>query len=131
MDTALNTQMKNPQVPLVAVVVDEIQAAAAAVVAVAASSSGLDPNCPRKYQSRDSGFVGSCDDLLNDSQKGIRQRLSSESGGSSDGITDETKTKKTMVTPSLDDDMNGSSATLVNKPDESDSKSGKSVGSSG
>ncbi|XP_046438742.1 uncharacterized protein LOC124190211 isoform X4 [Daphnia pulex] len=136
---ALNAQMKTtPQVPpppLPAVVVDESQAAVAvAAAAVPASASGLDPNCPRKYQSRDSGFVGSCDDLLNDSQKGIRQRLSSESGGSSDGVTDE-KTKKTaasaLTTPSADDDFNGSNATLVNKPDESDSKSGKSVGSSG
>ncbi|EFX89823.1 CG33555-PC-like protein [Daphnia pulex] len=137
---ALNAQMKTtPQVPpppLPAVLVDvESQAAAVAVAvaAVPASASGLDPNCPRKYQSRDSGFVGSCDDLLNDSQKGIRQRLSSESGGSSDGVTDE-KTKKTAasaLTPSGDDDFNGSNATLVNKPDESDSKSGKSVGSSG
>ena len=129
----MNAQMKSPQVPLPAVVVDEIQAAAVAVVAaVPVSTSGLDPNCPRKYQSRDSGFVGSCDDLLNDSQKGIRQRLSSESGGSSDGVTDE-KTKKTTgtLTPSVDDDINGSNVTLVNKPDESDSKSGKSVGSSG
>lgn len=128
----VNDQMKNPQVPPPAVVVDEIQAAAVAVAAAPASASGLDPNCPRKYQSRDSGFVGSCDDLLSDSQKSIRQRLSSESGGSSDGVTDE-KTKKTAaaLAPSVDNDFAGSNTTLVNKPDESDSKSGKSVGSSG
>ena len=80
------------------------------------ASAGLDPNCPRKYQSRDSGFVGSCDDLLNEAPpttKEIRQRLSSESG-SSDADAD----KKPE-------------AELVVKPDESDSKSGKSVGSSG
>lgn len=88
----------------------------------------MDPNCPRKYQSRDSGFVGSCDDLLNDSQKGIRQRLSSESGGSSDGVTDD-KAKKQVSSLAPVDDLVESN--IVIKPDESDSKSGKSVGSSG
>jgi hypothetical protein len=73
----MKTTPQVPPPPLPAVVVNESQAAAVAVAvaAVPASASGLDPNCPRKYQSRDSGFVGSCDDLLNDSQKGIRQRL--------------------------------------------------------
>lgn len=80
------------------------------------ASAGLDPNCPRKYQSRDSGFVGSCDDLLNEAPptaKEIRQRLSSESG-SSDADADKKPEAEVVV-----------------KPDESDSKSGKSVGSSG
>ena len=117
------SQMKSDQQigqPPVVVVVEEVKAVATA------SAGGLDPNCPRKYQSRDSGFVGSCDDLLNDSQKGIRQRLSSESGGSSDGVTED-KSKKAATPPV--DDLAGTNAIV--KPDESDSKSGKSVGSSG
>ena len=92
-------------------------------------TAGLDPNCPRKYQSRDSGFVGSCDDLLNESssQKEIRKRLSSDSG-SSDADGDKSSTKQPHRRPSGHADAVDST---VVKADEADTKSGKSVGSSG
>ena len=59
-------------------------------------------------------------------QKLIHQRLSSESGGSSEDVTED-ETKKAAVP--LVVDLAGTNAIV--KPDESDSKSGKSVGSSG
>ena len=101
-------------------------------------ADGLDPNCPRKYKSRDSGFVGSCDDLLNDSQKELRQRRSSDSG-SSDGAADKQPPpdQKKPLVPSPSSSSSAAIATTSRKgpnelkPDESDSKSGKSVGSSG
>lgn len=96
-------------------------------------TEGLDPNCPRKYQSRDSGFVGSCDDLLNsDSQKDIRQRRSSDSGSSDGNQADkqmDPKNKPISSSPSAGSANHKGSVEI--KPDESDSKSGKSVGSSG
>lgn len=118
----------------------------AALATEDAPTDGLDPNCPRKYQSRDSGFVGSCDDLLNDSQKELRQRRSSDSGSSNDGVADKQQAHPPMdgkhnKSPSSSSSPDSSSAAAAAtasrkgpaevKPDESDSKSGKSVGSSG
>ena len=86
-------------------------------------TTGLDPNCPRKYQSRDSGFVGSCDDLLNETsmQKEIRKRLSSDSGSSDGADGDKSASKLVSVQAA------GSGANV--KVDEGDTKSAKSVGS--
>lgn len=95
-------------------------------------TQGLDPNCPRKYKSRDSGFVGSCDDLLNDSQKEIRQRRSSDSGSSDGAQGDKLQDPKVKTTSSsFPADSTSSTGPVEVKPDESDSKSAKSVGSSG
>ncbi|CAL4058841.1 unnamed protein product [Meganyctiphanes norvegica] len=73
----------------------------------------------RKYQSRDSGFIGSSDDLLKDKpeDKDQKERLSSES--SADGDGDKSKTK----TQGENGDSSGSNKNGNNKSDSFDNDS--------
>ena len=93
--------------------------------------AALDPNCPRKYQSRDSGFVGSCDDLLNDSASptkdpAVRKRLSSDSTSSNSDTPEPDSNKsnaagaaQTQQTPASDPHQSEEGSGSVVKSDNS------------
>ena len=106
-------------------VVDEVEAAAASRRRKPHPQADWTLFARASIKSSTAGSSAAATTYTTTRQNLIHQRLSSESGGSSEGVTED-EIKKAAVP--LVADLAGTNAIV--KPDESDSKSGRSVGSS-